>query len=288
MPGSTVARSRALVGKAPHWTSMLFDVGESIREMLSTLGGVPPDVEVVFDAPTKDWAARRNGPAVDVFLYDIRENLDRRQNLLEFAKDEDITVGRLPATRWFNCSYLITAWTQRPEDEHRLLGGIISGLLTTHSLPADCRQGALATMEREIFLTLGRPLGSERSISDIWSALGGELKPSLDLVMVVPFEPVGVFAVGPPVLEAPSLFIGRSGEVPMPAKGDPGRTPGHRRSKAAEEIGESDVDDRRMSARDGEAVAEEEAIGGTATQPGRRFRFSLHEPGSRPPSAPNR
>ncbi len=41
-------------------------------------------------------------------------------------------------------------------------------------------------------------LGSERSISDIWSALGGELKPSLDLVIAVPFEAIAV---------APSLFV---------------------------------------------------------------------------------
>ena len=37
------------------------------------------DVEVVFDAPTKDWAGRRNAPTIDVYLYDIREDLRRRE-----------------------------------------------------------------------------------------------------------------------------------------------------------------------------------------------------------------
>ena len=32
----------------------------------------------LFDAPTKDWVARRNAPTVDLYLYDIREDLQRR------------------------------------------------------------------------------------------------------------------------------------------------------------------------------------------------------------------
>lgn len=265
---------------------VLFDVGESIEEMLRRRCAIPTDVEIVFEAPTKEWASRRSTPAVDVFLYDIRENLDRRQNLLEYSRDDGIAVGRIPPTRWFGCSYLITAWTQRAEDEHRLLGGIIEGLLTTHAIPRDCLRGPLAAIERELFMTLGRPLGSERSISDIWSALGGELKPSLDLVVAVPFEPLEVFPVGPPVLEAPSLFVGDGAD---PAdhkrpKGDPGRTPGHRRAKQpAEVVGESLIDRRRQSGGSGtDPDTGEEAIGGTEQQPGRRFRFSVHEPPRRP------
>ncbi|MEV7547917.1 Pvc16 family protein, partial [Streptomyces sp. NPDC089915] len=33
----------------------------------------PPGIEVSFEAPTRDWAARRNAPAVNAYLYDIRE-----------------------------------------------------------------------------------------------------------------------------------------------------------------------------------------------------------------------
>ncbi len=229
-------------------------------------------------------------PALDVFLYDIRENLDRRQNLLEFARDEHVATGRVPPTRWYNCSYLITAWTQRPEDEHRLLGSVIEGLITTHSIPPDCLRGRLAQIEREVFLTLGRPLGSERSISDIWSALGGELKPSLDLVVVVPFEPMANFPVGPPVLESATLTVGeadgsgqkggkgrRSGADGDATDGNRVRTPGHVRLKeeAGERMRPSLIEQRRA---DGEGPTVEEAVGGTRQQPGRRFRMSIHEP----------
>jgi hypothetical protein len=268
---------------------VLYDVDESIRELLKTRCGLSPEIEVVFEAPTRDWAARRNGPAVDVFLYDIRENLDRRQNLIETVREGDLVKGQIPPTRWFNCSYLITAWTQRPDDEHRLLSGVINGFLMVHAMPRDCLHGALAQSEREVFLTMGRPLGSERSISDIWSALGGELKPSLDLVVVVPFEPQTLIAVGPPVMEAPSLFF--AGDGPPPAKGkgvDSERTPGHRRAKLNRDDarGIEGADDAKTSNVADREPVYEEAIGGTEKDPGRRFRFAVLEPGDLPPKRP--
>ena len=58
---------------------MIHEVDESIRNLLRL--NMPPgtDVEVAFDAPTKDWASRRNSPTIDVYLYDIREDLRRRE-----------------------------------------------------------------------------------------------------------------------------------------------------------------------------------------------------------------
>src|SRR3954467_7640795 len=59
--------------------SVIHEVDESIRNLLRQ--NMPPgtDVEVAFDAPTKEWASRRNAPTIDVYLYDIREDLRRRE-----------------------------------------------------------------------------------------------------------------------------------------------------------------------------------------------------------------
>jgi hypothetical protein len=142
-------------------------------------------------------------------------------------------------------------------------------------------------------MTLGRPLGSERSISDIWSALGGELKPSLDLVVAVPFEPLVSLPVGPPVLETAAITVGvtRDEDGPGSARGAKGRgraagsagedrpvrTPGHVRLKeqAGERLRPSLIDQRGT---EGEGAPVEEVVGGTREQPGRRFRLSIHEP----------
>jgi hypothetical protein len=244
---------------------MLHDVDESLRLFLRRRCGISNDIEVAFDAPTRDWSARRNVPTVDVFLYDLRENLDRRQAAIDEERDERGAVMARPlSTRWFNCSYLVTAWTQRAEDEHRLLSSVLLGFLETHNLPRQDRQGVLAETRREILWTIGRPPTQDRSISDIWSALGGELKPSLDLVLVVPFEPSGSFAFGPPVLEAPNLSVNG---------GDGQREAGYRRSKGVSHA------PGPIALNDETATAEEELVGGTPIQPGRRFRFAVHEPG---------
>ena len=50
-------------------------------------------VEVQFDAPTKDWAARRNQPTIDIYLYDIRQDLSRRQFGIVEQSDETGTVA---------------------------------------------------------------------------------------------------------------------------------------------------------------------------------------------------
>ena len=144
------------------------------------------DVEVVFDAPTKDWAGRRNAPTIDVYLYDIREDLRRRERgLLNEYDAGRITARHLPP-RYFKLSYLVTAWTQRPEDEHRLLSSLLACFLRHEELPADTLTGPLAELGLSVPLTIALPPPEDRSFADVWSALGGELKPSLDVVVSAP------------------------------------------------------------------------------------------------------
>ena len=80
---------------------MIAQVDDALRTLVRTqaLGGA--EVEVAFDAPTKDWAARRNAPTVNLYLYDIREDLRRRERGFADERDEDGTVlRRRPAPRW--------------------------------------------------------------------------------------------------------------------------------------------------------------------------------------------
>jgi len=147
------------------------------------------DIEVVFDAPTKDWAGRRNAPTIDVYLYDIREDLRRRERGLinEYDEGQRIAARHLPP-RHFKLSYLVTAWTQRPEDEHRLLSGLLSCFLRYDAIPADLLTGPLAELGAPVPITIALPPPEDRSFADVWSALGGELKPSLDLVVCAPTD----------------------------------------------------------------------------------------------------
>ncbi len=181
---------------------VFYEVDEALRALVRAEALESSDVEVVFDAPTKDWAARRNAPTVNLYLYDIREDLRRRERGLVNNYDERGTVvSRHPPPRYFKVTYLITAWTQRPEDEHRLLSSLLYCFLQNETIPAELLNGHLAELGLPVSTTIALPPPEDRSFADVWSALGGELKPSLDLVVNAPVDGARAQPAGKPVDE---------------------------------------------------------------------------------------
>jgi len=189
---------------------VIHDVDESLRTMIREQVVNRSDIDVVFDAPTKDWASRRTGPTINAFLYDIREDVSRRDVALQAVRDDNgRVVARRPPDRRFRLAYLLTAWTQRPEDEHRLLSALLGTFLAHDRIPDHMLAGGLVDHPLPVILQLALPPSQDRSLSDVWSALGGEMKPSLDLVVVAPIDPLRRVEPGPPVLEAPVPRITR-------------------------------------------------------------------------------
>jgi hypothetical protein len=187
---------------------VFYEVDEALRALVRTEVLDGSDVEVVFDAPTKDWSSRRNAPTVNLYLYDIREDLRRRERGLVNQYDGRTVVGRRQPPRHFKVTYLITAWTQRPEDEHRLLSALLYCFLRNESLPQELLRGPLAETGLPVEVSVALPPPEDRSFADVWSALGGELKPSLDLVVTAPVDSGRLFPVGPPVDQPLNLSFG--------------------------------------------------------------------------------
>ena len=271
--------------------AMIQDVDESLRALVKrdALNGSKADV--AFDAPTKEWSSRRNTPTVDLYLYDIREDLEQRevmwQDIRGDARDPRLVTERRPPPRRFKLSYLVTAWTQRPEDEHRLLSALLGCFLRHPTMPADALSGTLVDSRQPITLNIALPPPQDRSISDVWSALGGELKPSLDLVVNAPFEIKVAIEAGPPVLEEPKFtFAGSDGETDE-AAGSAARTAKGRRATAgaddAKPVGAPGPGGPKVSGRlkpgepankPGVASDQEEMVrSGKEKQPGRILRI---------------
>ncbi|MBB5958272.1 hypothetical protein FHS29_004880 [Saccharothrix tamanrassetensis] len=166
---------------------MIHEVDEGIRRLL-VAGGVPGDRgDLAFEAPTKDWTARRNAPAVNVFLYDLREDLTRRNaGATEVHDDDGVLLGWRGAARWYELSYLITAWTNRPQDEHRLLSEALACLVRGERLAPEWLTGSLAELGLAVGMQVAGPTPEGRSAPDVWSALGGELKPAITLKVTAP------------------------------------------------------------------------------------------------------
>ena len=150
---------------------MIHEVDFALRALIDREAGIR-DVEVVFDAPTRDWASRRTTPTVDVYLYDIREDMRRRERgvLNEYNENETRIIGRHLPPRHFKLSYLVTAWTQRPEDEHRLLSALLAAFIRYDAIPGDVLSGPLAELGLPVPLTVGLPPPEDRGFADVWSA----------------------------------------------------------------------------------------------------------------------
>ncbi|MEU2238745.1 DUF4255 domain-containing protein [Streptomyces sp. NPDC018338] len=187
---------------------MIHEIDEALRRLLA------PAVtgDIAFDAPTRDWAARRNSPTLNAYLYDIREDVARRERGAYAERDANgIVTRRRQPPRWFRLSYLVTAWTARPEDEHRLLSGALALLLPHEVLTGDAVPESVRPITESLPLSVAVPPAESRSLADIWSALGGELKPSLDVVISTPFPVTPVYEVAPPVTEGEIVVRGIDG-----------------------------------------------------------------------------
>jgi hypothetical protein len=196
---------------------VIHDVDQALRALIRRDAVTEADVDVVFDAPTKDWAGRRNSPTIDVYLYDIREDMRRRERGQVNEYDgAGRVVGRHLPPRHFKLSYLVTAWTQRPEDEHRLLSSLLACFLRHDAIPADLLGPAQTEIGLPVPLTVGLPPPEDRAFADVWSALGGELKPSLDVVVTTPTPTGQQRETGPPVTAPPRVAVSGNGDGGWP------------------------------------------------------------------------
>jgi hypothetical protein len=192
----------AIVTSVP-LNTMLADLDESVRALLKReLGRHGFDgVEVVFDAPTKEWAAALSSPTVNLFLYDIREATDRRINEWKEQRGNGHSVEHRPPLR-VEASYAVTAWTRAVEDEHRLLSQVLAVLYAYTVLPDDILAGTLANGSQPFPLDTKTASGRSEDKADFWTSIGGQYKASVDYIVYTSCDPGTVFERGPEVRTA--------------------------------------------------------------------------------------
>jgi len=166
---------------------MIRDLTESI-EALMTQPGLPPELGnalIRFDRPTDPYTPEQT--TVNVFLYEIRENLELRSNEPERTVVGSQTLVGPPPLR-VTCMYLITAWpvggNDLPQQEHRLLSQVLQLLAGTPFLPNVFLQGSLIGQNPPIPLLVAHP-DSTRNVAEFWAAVGNKLKPSISLTATI-------------------------------------------------------------------------------------------------------
>src|SRR5207248_903953 len=160
------------------------DLDETIRQLL--IDHVPLDlseVDVSFDAPDREWSARLSRPTVNCFLYDVHQNLERRDAEWAVVRDQRTrTVSRKQGPLRIDATYYLTVWARMPEDEHRLLWRVLTVLARFPSLPGGLLAGALPDQPYPLQTRVALPAEQRTSATDLWQALDNRVRPSLSYV----------------------------------------------------------------------------------------------------------
>ena len=191
------------------------------------------DVAIALDVPNRPWFAAVQSLTVNVFLYDVRENVARRDVMYEPVLDETgrIVGRRAPAMR-YDLYYLLSVWgTTDPALEHQVMAALLVGLGRHDVFP----EARVPEQHRELGLWhLSVASGGKRMMP---GNFGGEMKLQAEVSVTVPLPPRIPLSVGPPVDRPMDIRMAGAGgqreqvQGRPPAPGDPraaGAQPGQR------------------------------------------------------------
>jgi hypothetical protein len=171
---------------------MIDDLDRTIEQLLrhELAPSLMEQVAISFAAPDSEFPpASVTLPAIDLFLYDIRENTELRSNQWIFQHQTDGTLMKNRAPVRIDCSYLITAWssessTSRALDEHHLLSEVLKVLIRYPVLPEVLLQGSLKGQEPPLPASSLQP-GRLQSLGEFWQALAGKPKAALNYTVTM-------------------------------------------------------------------------------------------------------
>jgi hypothetical protein len=175
------------------------DLDEALRELLTRELARHhfEGVEITFDAPSKEWSGKLTAPTVNLFLYDLREAIERADVTLD-ERREDGAAHLAPPPLRLELTYAVSAWTNAVEDEHRLLSQVLVTLYSYRQLPREVvREDANgASRLGETQTSVGRPREEK---ADFWTSVGGQYKASIDYVVHLTIQSGARFERGPEV-----------------------------------------------------------------------------------------
>ena len=192
---------------------MISDLDEIIKQLLIKKGGLDPaEIDIAFDMPDREWSGSISKPTVNIYLYDIHENLQKRETDWAVTHNNG-RAGRTKAPMRVDLSYLVTVWANDTTDQHRLLAHILATLARYREIPDELLQGDLSNPVYPIMTQTLQPDGVLRNSADFWSALDNNLMPSISYVVTIPVD-LSIEFTAPEVKTKILKFSGDGGQGP--------------------------------------------------------------------------
>jgi hypothetical protein len=166
---------------------MIQDLSQTLRAIL-TQPGLPSELSaahIMFDRPGDTFNPSQT--AINLFLYDLRENLELRTNDAALTRANGQLTIVSPPLR-LACTYLVTAWPvgggESALQEHLLLGEVLQVLSRYPTIPANFLQGSLAGQDPPLPMIALHP-DALKNMSEFWTSLGNKLRASLSVTVTI-------------------------------------------------------------------------------------------------------
>lgn len=176
---------------------MVSDLDDTLAAMLAAEMARIPGCPIVrrdqisFLSPAAAAEQKQTSPSVNLYLHDLRENLQLREESFRVTRppgDTTAQIQRSPVK--LDLTYRVTAHAGSDSAmEHRLISDLLTALLRYRVIPEEYRQGVLNGGDAPL-LSVAQPEHAATSDpAQLWRAIGGPLKPSVSLVVTVAFNP---------------------------------------------------------------------------------------------------
>jgi hypothetical protein len=171
-------------------TAYIDDLSYTLKAVLQapSFASIFPELaaaDIIFDRPLDPFTPSTT--TVDLFLYDLRENLDLRLNEVTTSRVGNQIITR-PAALRLACSYLATAWpvggADLPLQEQRLLSEILVVLSHFPTIPSSFLRGSLVGQDPPLPMVALHP-DALKNLAEFWSSLGSKLKASLTVTATI-------------------------------------------------------------------------------------------------------
>ena len=166
---------------------MFHNLDKFLRVLLSHELSPEKVMDISFDAPDNQFPPSGGTlPAINLFLYDIRENHELRneERLTETGRD-----GLQPVPLYIDCSYLVTAWPREGSnnpamEEHRMMGEVMQALLLHPTLLSGILQDNPQVGDPQLPATLLQPFRLN-NIDEFWQAMGSRPRLALNYTVTL-------------------------------------------------------------------------------------------------------
>ncbi|MCB2179908.1 DUF4255 domain-containing protein [bacterium] len=173
---------------------MIADIDEVLRQLLKQEIDIKGnEIDIKFDQPKREWSSRVGKPTINLFLFDIRENLRLRgaEQYTTIKRPDGTAEVRRNLAR-IDLRYLMTAWVKDSEDEHLLLSSALIALLRNPFIPPkllpESLQGQPAPIPVEV-ATFPSEKGPVDKFTEIWGVLDNEIRPGILVTVTVAVDP---------------------------------------------------------------------------------------------------